>query len=119
MKVKIIVFNSTCLLSPNSSKDRVLLNSWWTRTGTSTPERSPKILCLAMPEETLPTMESLARVAQRSRAKASGSAQHMEAKTSVEFLLPPTCTSTRRDESFVLFDGKTDRDVRVVAFSTS
>ena len=43
MKVKIIVFNSTCLLSPNSSKDRVLLNSWWTRTGTSTPERSPKI----------------------------------------------------------------------------
>ena len=36
----------------------------------------------------------------------------MEAKTSVEFLLPPTCTSTRRDESFVLFDGKTDRDVR-------
>ena len=38
-----IVFNSTCLLSPNSSKDRELLNSWWTRTGTSTPERSPKI----------------------------------------------------------------------------
>ena len=64
-------------------------------------------------------MESLARVAQRSRAKAFGSAQHMEAKTSVEFLLPSTCTSTRRDDSFVLFGGKTDRDVRVVAFSTS
>ena len=32
MKVKSIVFNSTCLLSPNSSKDRELLNSWWTRT---------------------------------------------------------------------------------------
>ena len=43
MKVKSIVFNSTCLLSPNSSKDRELLNSWWTRTGTFTPERSPKI----------------------------------------------------------------------------
>ena len=43
MKVKSIVFNSTCLLSPNSLKDRELLNSWWTRTGTSTPEGSPKI----------------------------------------------------------------------------
>ena len=43
--------------------------------------------------QTLPTMESFARVAQRSRAKASGSAQHMEAKTSVEFPLPSTCTS--------------------------
>ena len=43
MKVKSIVLNPICLLSPNSSKDRELLNSWWTRTGTSTPERSPKI----------------------------------------------------------------------------
>ena len=50
---------------------------------------------------------ALARVVQRSRAKASGSAQHSEAKTSEEFRLPSTCTSTRRDEPFVLFDGKT------------
>ena len=60
--------------------------------------------------QTLPTIESLVRVVQRSRAKASGSAQHSEAKTSEEFLLPSTCTSTRRDEPFVLFDGKTDRN---------
>ena len=38
-----IGFNSTCLLSPKSSKDREDLNSWWTRTGSSTPERSLKI----------------------------------------------------------------------------
>ena len=36
--------------------------------------------------QTLPTIEYLARVVQRSRAKASGSAQHSEAKTSEEFL---------------------------------
>ena len=43
--------------------------------------------------QTLPTIESLARVVQRSRAKASGSAQHSEAKTSEEFLLPSTSCS--------------------------
>ena len=42
--------------------------------------------------QTLPTIESLARVVQRSRAKESGSAQHSEAKTSEEFLLPSTCS---------------------------
>ena len=41
--MKSIGFNSTCLLSPKSSKDREDLNSWWTRTGSSTPERSLKI----------------------------------------------------------------------------
>ena len=30
--MKSIGFNSTCLLSPKSSKDREDLNSWWTRT---------------------------------------------------------------------------------------
>ena len=69
--------------------------------------------------QTLPTMESLSRVVQRSRAAASGSAQHTEATTSDDFLLPPTCTSTRRDEPFVLYDGKTRRNVRVLAFSTA
>ena len=33
MNMKSIGFNSTCLLSPKSSKDREDLNSWWTRTG--------------------------------------------------------------------------------------
>ena len=58
--------------------------------------------------QTLPNLESLARVVQRSRASSSGSAQHTEATTSEDFILPPTCTSTRRDEPFVLYDGKTD-----------
>ena len=69
--------------------------------------------------QTLPNLESLARVVQRSRASSSGSAQHTEATTSEDFILPPTCTSTRRDEPFVLYDGKTDRGVRVIAFSTT
>ena len=47
--------------------------------------------------ETLPNLESLARVVQRSRASSSGSAQHAEAATSEDFILPSTCTSTRRD----------------------
>ena len=68
--------------------------------------------------QTLPNLESLARVAQRSRASASGSAQHSEADTSEDFVLPPTCTSTRKGEPFVLYDGKTDRGVRVIAFAT-
>ena len=38
----------------------------------------------------LPKLESLARVAQRARAKASGSVNHPEAPSSVEFELPPT-----------------------------
>ena len=45
---------------------------------------------------TLQNMEFLARVVQRSRATASRSALHMEAKASEEFLLPSTCT--RRDD---------------------
>ena len=69
--------------------------------------------------QTLPSMESLARVVQRSRAAASGSALHTEATTPENFLLPPTCTSTRRDEPFVLYDGKTRKNVRVLAFSTT
>ena len=64
--------------------------------------------------QSLPNLESLARVVQRSRASSSGSAQHTEATTSEDFILPPTCTSTRRDEPFVLYDGKTDRGVRSV-----
>ena len=50
----------------------------------------------------LPKLESLARVAQRARAKASGSANHPEAPTSAEFELPPTCQTTLRDEDFVV-----------------
>ena len=65
----------------------------------------------------LPKMESLSRVVQRSRAEASGSATHPEAPKSDNFILPPTCTS--RDESFVLYDGHTDRDIRVVVFATA
>ena len=67
----------------------------------------------------LPNIMSLARVIQRSRAVASGSSQHQEATTSEDFTLPPTCTSTRRDEPFVLYDGSTDRGVRVIIFATS
>ena len=80
-----------------------------------------EVLADSTPEtnQTLPSMESLARVVQRSRAAASGSAQHTEATTSDDFLLPPTCTSTRRDEPFVLYDGKTRKNVRVLAFSTA
>ena len=44
--------------------------------------------------QTLPNMESLGKVVQRARASASGSAQHTESKTSLEFVLPPSCTST-------------------------
>ncbi|KAL5251904.1 hypothetical protein ACHWQZ_G014888 [Mnemiopsis leidyi] len=55
-----------------------------------------EVLADSTPEtnQTLPTMESLARVVQCSRAVSSD-----------DFLLPPTCTSTRRDEPFVLYDG--------------
>ena len=38
--------------------------------------------------QTLPNMESLGKVVQRARASASGSAQHTESKTSLEFVLP-------------------------------
>ena len=58
-------------------------------------------------------------LSQRSRASSSRSAQHTEATTWEDFILPPTCTSTWRDEPFVLYDGKTDRGVRVIAFSTT
>ena len=69
--------------------------------------------------QTLPNLMSLARVIQRSRAAQSGSAQHQESSTSSKFVLPPTCTSTRKDEPFVLFDGSKDRGVRVIAFATA
>ena len=68
--------------------------------------------------QNFPTVESLAKVVQRSRAAASGSAQHSESATSVDFILPPTCTSTHRGKPFVVFDGSTGRDVRVVTFAT-
>ena len=67
----------------------------------------------------LPNMRSMARVVQRSRADSSGFSTHPEAKTSTGFVLPPTCYDTRREEPFVLYDGHTDRNVRVVAFATS
>ena len=40
--------------------------------------------------QTFPNLESLARVVQRSRASSSGSAQHTEATTSEDFILPPS-----------------------------
>ena len=66
----------------------------------------------------LPKLESLARVVQRSRAKASGSANHSEAPSSAEFVLPPTCQTTLREENFVLFDGVTDTGSRLIVFTT-
>ena len=42
-------------------------------------------------------LESLARVAQRARAKASRSFNHPEAPTATEFELPPTCQTTLRE----------------------
>ena len=52
----------------------------------------------------LPKLESLARVAQRARAQASGSANHPEAPTSADFALPPTCQLTVNEEDFVAYD---------------
>ncbi|KAL5265013.1 hypothetical protein ACHWQZ_G005947 [Mnemiopsis leidyi] len=48
-----------------------------------------EVLADSTPEtnQTLPTMESLARVVQRSKAVSSGSAQHTEATSSDDFLL--------------------------------
>ncbi|KAL5250770.1 hypothetical protein ACHWQZ_G016492 [Mnemiopsis leidyi] len=63
--------------------------------------------------QTLPNLDTL------SRASSSESAQHAEATTSEDFILPSTCTSTRRDEAFVLYDGKADIGVRFIAFSTT
>ena len=60
----------------------------------------------------LPKLESLALVAQRARAKASGSANHPEAPTTLE--LPPTCQTTLRDEDFVAYDGRTEKGSRVI-----
>ena len=46
-------------------------------------------------------LESLARVAQRARAQASGSANHPEAPTSADFVLPPiTYPNWIADETF-------------------
>ncbi|KAL5246676.1 hypothetical protein ACHWQZ_G018779 [Mnemiopsis leidyi] len=50
----------------------------------------------------------LERSHQQSGCGAGGrSAEHAEATTSEDFILPSTCT--RRNEPFVLYDGKTDR----------
>lgn len=61
--------------------------------------------CSAELNVVLPNMESLARVVQRSRAQASGSANHSEASLSTDFVLPPTCRTTLRGDNFILFDG--------------
>jgi hypothetical protein len=66
----------------------------------------------------LPKLESLARVAQRTRAKASGSANHPEAPTSAEFELPLTFQQTLRDEPFVAYDGRIDTGSPVIIFAT-
>ena len=66
----------------------------------------------------LPKLESLARVAQRARAKASGSVNYPEAPTSTELELPPTCQTTLRDEDFVAYDGRTEKESRVIIFAT-
>ena len=75
---------------------------------TATPELNPF----------LPTIESLSRIVQRSRALSSGSANFAEAKTAAEFVLPPTCTTTNQGDSFVLFDGITELSSRIILFCT-
>ena len=67
----------------------------------STQNIISEVLADSTPEtnQTLPTMESLSRVVQRSRAAASGPASHTEATTSDDFLLLPTCTPKRRKTS--------------------
>ena len=66
----------------------------------------------------LPKLESLARVAQRARAQASGSANHPEAPTSADFVLPPTCQLTVNEEDFVAYDGRSDKGSRILIFAT-
>ena len=66
----------------------------------------------------LPKLESLARVAQRARAQASGSANHPEAPTSADFVLPPTCQLTANEEDFVAYDGRSDKGSRILIFAT-
>ena len=68
--------------------------------------------------QALPTTSSMGRVIQRARAVSSGSATYTEAKTADEFVLPTTCSKTKRGECFVLFDGMTDANVRIIIFST-
>ena len=68
--------------------------------------------------QSLPPEESLARIVQRSRAAAAGFSTAPEEKEVENFVLPPTCTLTKRDEPFVLFDGKTDKNSRIIMFST-
>ncbi len=58
-------------------------------------------------------------IVQRARAKSSGSANHTEASKLENFELPPTCLTTLRDESFVLFDGVTDEGSRMIIFTTA
>ena len=74
---------------------------------TSTQNILTETLSYSTPElnVTLTTLESLARVSQRARAKSSGSVNHPEALTSAEFELPPTCQLTQQDEDFVAYDG--------------
>ena len=68
--------------------------------------------------ETLPNLESLSRTVQRSRAAAAGATSGPEAATSLAYVLPPTCMQTMRGEDFVLYDGTTDKNCRIIAFST-
>ena len=66
----------------------------------------------------LPKWESLARIVQRSRAKASGAAAYTEPPTAREFVLPESCKKTGRDECFVIFDGMSEDGVRMIVFGT-
>ena len=66
----------------------------------------------------LPKIESLAKVVQRSLAKSNGLANYSEASLSTDFILPPTCLTTTKEENFVLFDGATDQGSRMIVFST-
>ncbi|KAL5260277.1 hypothetical protein ACHWQZ_G010408 [Mnemiopsis leidyi] len=50
--------------------------------------------------QTLPNLESLARVVQRSRASSSGSAQHAKATTSEDFILPSKYSDWIADGTF-------------------
>ena len=50
----------------------------------------------------LPGIDGLEKIVQRARAKASGTANHQEATTSSDFVLPPTCLLTVREEDFVM-----------------
>jgi len=65
----------------------------------------------------LPKLESLNKVVQRARAKASGSSCHVESRKALEFILPPTCLLNQRKEPFVLFNGTTPSNSRLIIFT--